>query len=303
MGSGQSTSSSSSGGGQKPTPIDVTDNVSQTAYTVASNIYKKRAVIIGINYNNTINQLNGCINDAQSAKELLEEWGFTTILMTENNSGNLYPTGVNILNQLTAEITNLSLGDCLVIYYSGHGDRITDYSNDEISGLDSVIVPVDYDNGLITDDIIREKLLLASSGAKIFSIFDSCNSASVCDLRYNLFDTSYRSNPGDKNSEIILRTKTIENIKYENTNAFIYSLSGCRDDELSVEFSVNGNACGALTYSLISYLKQATPNVNIDTLINNVRSKLISYGLSQNPQIMCGREPNTSLNFANFLNI
>lgn len=306
MGSGQSTSSGGGSDGiNKPSGVDATDNVVETPYTVKPTIYKKRALIIGINYRNTPSELSGCINDATAAKELLESWGFTTTLMTENFSNDLYPTASNILSKITSEIATLVSGDSLVIYYSGHGARVRDSNGDEVSGLDSVIVPVNYSAaGFIADDVIRSKLANAPSGSKVFAVFDSCNSASVCDLRFNLFDTSYRENPGVRDSELIVRNKVIENTNYANTNAEIYSLSGCRDDQVSIETSVNGVRTGALSYCLISYLKQATPNVSLETLISNVRSKLISiFKTAQIPQIMSGKEPNVNQNFADFLNI
>jgi hypothetical protein len=71
---------------------------------------------------------------------------------------------------------SLDNNDTLVIYYSGHGSLVNDTNNDELSGKDSVIVPIDYKSaGYIKDDTIRIELLKATKG-NVFCVFDSCNS-------------------------------------------------------------------------------------------------------------------------------
>jgi len=216
MGSGHSTSSSSS---NVSPPTNISDSINETPYTINSTSYNKKALLIGINYTGTSNRLHGCINDSQNMKTLLENWGFTTTIMNDTSSGGLYPTKTNILTQMQNLITSLSSNDIGVIYYSGHGTRVMDTNGDEISNLDSVIVPINLN--FIIDDEIRNILTQAVSNSKVFCVFDSCNSGSVCDLRYNVFDTSYKENPGDKSSSLIYRNKVIENTNYPNTNAHL----------------------------------------------------------------------------------
>lgn len=303
MGSGQSTST--------PSSSNSVSNVSETVitanYTPGSGTGARKALLIGINYTGTINRLYGCINDVNNVRDYLVSLGYDNsniTMMNDNSSGELYPTKDNILTQMQNIITSLASGDSLVIYYSGHGSQITDTSGDELSGLDQVIIPINYSSaGVIKDDEIRSKLVLAASGVKIFAGYDSCNSGSVCDLRYNYFDTSYRDNPGDNSSNLVMRTNFAINSNYPETAATVISLSGSRDAELSAEFYVNGVASGALTYALLSYLKINTPRVYFADLLQGVRSRLSGWGLSQNPEIMCGRTLDETMHFSDLINV
>jgi len=309
MGSGQSTPQQNSSNISSSNIVPVGE-IPVTPYSINSTTSKKYALVIGMNYTGTSFSLNGCIPDANNINNLLNEWGFETTLMTDNTGGNLYPTKNNILSQITSHISKLASGDILVIYYSGHGSRVTDNNGDEISGLDSCIVPVDVSSvGYIRDDDIRTKLTAAPSGSNIFATFDSCNSGSVCDLIYCYFDTSYRGSLEQKitslsTTDFISRIDFITNPNYHETNANIISLSGCRDDELSLEFvNRNGVFGGALTYCILWTLRTQTPNISIATFLLNVRSKLKTLGFGQNPSLMAGREINTDDLLNNFLKI
>lgn len=309
MGSGQSTPQQNSSTNSSSNTVSVS-SIPITPYTVNTTNSKKYALVVGINYKGTNFSLNGCINDANNIKNLLNEWGFETTLMTDNTGGNLYPTKNNILSQLQSHISKLENDDIFVIYYSGHGTRVNDSNGDEISGLDSCIVPINVNSvGYITDDTIRSELVKAVSGSNIFAAFDSCNSGSVCDLRYCYFDTSYRGSLEQKISNLsttdfISRTDVITNTKYTDTNANIISLSGSRDDELSLEFvNQDGVSGGALTYCILWTFRTQTPNISIATFLLNVRSKLKTLGFGQNPSLMSGKTLNTNDLLNNFLKI
>lgn len=310
MGSGQSTPQQNSNNSINPSNIVPVGEIPVTPYSVNSTTGRKYALVIGINYTGTNFSLNGCIPDANNIKNLLNEWGFETTLMTDNTGGNLYPTKNNIISQITANITKLTSDDILVIYYSGHGARITDQNGDELSGLDSCIVPINVSSvGYIKDDEIRTELVKATSGSNVFTVFDSCNSGSVCDLRYCYFDTSYRGSLEQtiaslSTTDFISRTDVITNNKYTETNANVISLSGSRDDELSLEFvNQNGVSGGALTYCILWTLRTQTPNISIATFLSNVRSKLKTLGFGQNPSLMSGKTLNTDSLLNSFLKI
>ena len=60
---------------------------------------KKNALLIGINYINTSNQLNGCISDTSDVNNLLQQHKFNSIkIITDNTTTK--PTKNNILNEL-----------------------------------------------------------------------------------------------------------------------------------------------------------------------------------------------------------
>lgn len=307
MGSGGSKPSSSSGGIDKPLNDLLLGNFTEQSYTPTPQPGSRKAFIVGINYTGTKNQLNGCINDANNIKALLSSWGFSIdYFMTEFESGVNYASKANILTNLTNFINSLAPGDTAFIQYSGHGSLINDTSGDEISGKDSVIVPMDYtSSGFIVDDNIRTILVLAKAGVNIFAVFDSCNSGSVCDFRYNLFDTSYRSDPTTKlrvfdENAWVQRQDIITNNKYSETDANIISLSGCKDNQFSYEVSYNGQRGGALSIVIMTILKSLTPNILIPTLLFNIQTVLNKI---QTPSLMCSNAFDVDVSLASFLKI
>lgn len=309
MGSGSSKPNNSSNNSlDKPINNLLLNGLVSNPITLSAPSGAKKAILIGSNYTGTINQLSGCINDVNEWKTLLTSWGFTIdYFMTDLESGINYASKDNILNNLTTFINSLNSGDVGFIYYSGHGTMVVDEANgDEISGKDSVIVPADYKTaGLIIDDVIRSKLIQAKTGVNIFAGFDSCDSGSVCDLRYNLFDTSYRSDPTissrvfDINSWI-LRQQVITNTKYIETAANIISFSGCKDGAFSYEASYNGKPYGALSITLIKVLQNSISNITIPNLVTTVKGVL--NGL-QVPSLMTGNAFETDIRFRDFLKI
>lgn len=307
MGSGGSKPSSSSGGIDKPLNQLLVNNLNEVVYTPTSQPGNRKAFIVGINYTGTKNQLNGCINDANNIRTLLNSWGFSIdYFMTEFESRANYASKSNILVNLTNFINSLNSGDTAFIQYSGHGSLINDTNGDEISGRDSVIVPMDYtSSGFIVDDNIRSILVQAKSDVNIFAVFDSCNSGSVCDFRYNLFDTSYRGDPTRKLrtfdlSDWIQRQDVIVNSNYSETNANIISLSGCKDNQFAYEIEYNGQRGGALSIVLIKLLKHFTPTLKIPDLLSDIRFAL--NGL-QTPSLMSSNSFETDVSLSSFLKI
>jgi hypothetical protein len=312
MGSGSSTLSNVTDYSKPDTGSSGSSNSTfeTTPYTVNIQSGQKIAILMGNNYTGTNNELRGCIADTTRMKEMLQSWGFTCIVMTDLESGSLKVTRQNILNILDVTLSGLDTNDTCIVYYSGHGSLLNDTSGDEGSfGKDSVIIPIDYKtSGIITDDTIRQQLLKATKG-NAFCIFDSCNSGSVCDLRYNIFSSIYRAivslhpvlNPENW-------TKTFsfaENTNYAETNTNILSLSGSRDSQFSFEIQdASGNFGGALTFALISVLRKETPSVLISDLFAKVKTKLASWGITnQNPQLMSGKTFDETFTFSNYMRI
>jgi hypothetical protein len=243
-------------------------------------------------------------------KDMLTTWGFTCTVMTDLASNDLKVTRQNILDKFNSFLTTLDTNDTLVIYYSGHGALETDTSGDEGSfGKDSVIIPIDYTTaGFIRDDTIRTELLKASKG-NVFCFFDSCNSGSVCDLRYNIFSSIYRT---IINLNPIFDPKTwaktftfATNTNYPETNTNVLSLSGSRDSQFSYEIrDTSGNYGGAMTFALISVLRKETPSILLSELFSKVNVKLASWGITaQNPQFMSGKTFDETFTFSNYMRI
>ncbi|KAH8704996.1 peptidase C14, caspase domain-containing protein [Talaromyces proteolyticus] len=156
---------------------------------------RKKAVIIGINYFGTDNQLKGCINDAFNVREyLIQERGFSPhpndMVMLTDEPKNLgtpfYPTGANLMAAFGWLVSCNNAGDSLWLSYSGHGSQVRDPDGDRESGLDDTICPVDFkQNGQISSDTLHKALVsLVSPYCRLTILFDCCHSGSAVELPY-----------------------------------------------------------------------------------------------------------------------
>jgi hypothetical protein len=298
MGSGSSTLSSPSSLGLFPT------------FVSSAVPGKNKALVMGCNYSGTDNKLQGCIADSNRVIALLTPWGFTCTQMTDLASGDLKMTKANILAKLSEFLSTLAADEYLIIYYSGHGALVTDTSGDEDGGSDSVIVPVDHlTAGIIKDDEIRLELLKATAG-KVFCFFDSCNSGSICDLRFNILSSTYRSiistkrfyDPKEWNTVF----KLFENTNYAPTNTQVLSLSGSRDSQLAFEIFDNKSKSfgGVMTFAALEVLKTNTPKIKITDFASKVIALVNSWGYSsQTPQLMSGQTFDQDTLFSNYIGV
>lgn len=152
---------------------------------------RKKAVIIGICYNNTRYKLKGCINDAKCMKYLLiNRFKFpeNEILMLTEEERDPYriPTKQNIRMAMAWLVAGCRAGDSLVFHYSGHGSQQRDYDGDEVDGKDETLCPLDFEtNGMIVDDEINDTIVKPiPRGAKLHAIIDACHSGTMLDLPF-----------------------------------------------------------------------------------------------------------------------
>jgi hypothetical protein len=238
---------------------------------------RKFALLVGINYKNTVNELYGCINDTNNIRDLLnQKYGYNNFtFLTDNN--NKKPTQQNILNEFTNLLTNAAPGDSLFFLYSGHGTFSADLNGDELDGQDELIVPIDatsISNCIIDDEfnkIIQDNL---KPGVKLFALFDSCHSGSILDLKYTY------------------NTNVVNNPNVVETVGQVFMISGCRDDQTSDDAVINTGKklinTGAMTYSFLKTIEQEGKNVTIKKLIETILIKLNDGGFTQTPLFSCG---------------
>jgi len=269
----------------------------------------KYGLIIGISYTGTERHLPGTINDVQTMKSQLKEWNFYdyNVMVLSEKSG-IQPTGFNITKAFSDFCIKLAPGDTGIIYYSGHGSRVKSKMFQE---AETCIVPLDHHKtGMINSETIRYYLNKITSGVNVLCVFDSCNSGSICDLKYHIYDTSYRNditvklNRFDYNEWILRQNinelETRHGMKLIDTNANIVSISGCWDDQYSYDLGKNG----ALTYIFLSILKKySLQTLKLKHLLQDVRGGIISLRLFQNPQMMFGKNIDTNILLKDFLNL
>lgn len=238
-----------------------------------SDIINKKALLIGINYVGTQYELYGCINDVNTVENTITGLGFNNITKLTDETEQK-PTRDNIINELTNILANSSSGDLIFLLYSGHGSNVVDRSGDETDGRDEVIVPLDLK--LITDDLLKSVIQNnLKEGVTLFAMFDSCNSGTVLDLRYQ-----YLSNPNVDN--------VVEQVKNTETEGNVIMISGCRDDQYSYETVNNNEVNGAMT-SAFNTILTSNPNATWTELFKNVRSLLKSNNFPQIVQMSSGK--------------
>ena len=246
----------------------------------------KKALLVGINYNNSQYELNGCINDVMLMKEKLIKRGYkenNIILLTDYDvSSSILPTKETILNELTIILKSSKPGDLIFFHFSGHGSYVLDKNKDEIDGCDEMIVTCDF-KGIVDDELNKIITTNLNREAIFVGLFDSCFSGSILDLKYTYYDSTQNN-------------KLVVNNTYNNTNANIISISGCQDNQTSADACFNGTYEGALTQSFLSCLNDKE-NQTWKEILQNVRSKLKSSGFTQIPQLSSGKyiDINTNL--------
>ena len=232
----------------------------------------KKALLVGINYTGTSNELFGCINDANCIKERISTIGFTSINSITDLTAKK-PTRDNILSEFRNLLINSRAGDLLFFLYSGHGSYALDRNGDESDGYDELIVTSDLKG--ITDDelktIIQQNL---KQDVTLFAMFDSCFSGTMLDLRYQYMDS-------------LNYDKYTENNKQAVTVGNVFMISGCTDNQTSADAVFNNKANGAMTWYLLESLKQK-PNDSWRELVKNMRDLLKTSEFDQIPQFSSG---------------
>jgi hypothetical protein len=223
----------------------------------------RRGLLVGINYIGTPNRLYGCINDINNIGSYLYTSRNYNSFIVMTDYSTIKPTRSNIIAGFNALLKGAVAGDELWFHYSGHGSLLRDTNGDEESGADSCICPIDFArSGFISDDIIRNNLAaLVPKGVRLYIVLDACHSGTGCDLRYKYDDASYLTNKMAKMpenyiaSEWSLQQTNYEFKRYNKTSGEVFCISGCQDTQTSADAYMNGQPTGALTYILLTCLR------------------------------------------------
>ena len=222
----------------------------------------RRALLVGINYTGTSQQLYGCINDINNMGSYLQKVRKYNSFIVMTDMSTIKPTRSNIIAGFSELLQGTKSGDELWFHFSGHGTLIHDASRDEESGKDSCICPIDFmRSGYITDDIIRNNLAaLVPKGVRLYIVLDACHSGTGCDLRYKYDDSSYLTNriatlPAKYiTTDWSLQQTNYEFKRYSKTAGEVFCISGCQDEQTSADAFLEGQASGVVTYLLLNCL-------------------------------------------------
>lgn len=162
--------------------------VVQPSVTLPATTGTRRALLVGINYYNTDNELYGCIEDVENVSAALKETldydaANITVLTDDEPLMANRPTHANIRAALTALIAATQAGDVAFVWYSGHGTQIRNFSAP--SGFSNAWYPLDGSSaGLLLETDLQDIVSDAPAGAKVFVGSDCCHSGTLLDLKF-----------------------------------------------------------------------------------------------------------------------
>jgi len=109
----------------------------------------RKALLIGINYIGTQNQLRGCINDVLNVKHfIIQRYGFKegdiVVLTDDTQNPASRPTKQNMARAMQWLVQGAQPQDSLFFHYSGHGGQSVDWNSEQDDVYDEVIYPVDF---------------------------------------------------------------------------------------------------------------------------------------------------------------
>ncbi|KAI8810261.1 caspase domain-containing protein [Cladochytrium replicatum] len=251
---------------------------------------RKKALLIGINYPGTKAELKGCINDVRNVYRLLTtRFGYKDtrecmLVLTDEGQKDpqKLPTKQNMLSGFTWLVRDTKPGDSLYLHFSGHGSQQKDNDGDELDGLDDTLVPLDYKKaGMIVDDDLNALLLQSlPSGVQLSVFFDCCHSGTALDLPY-IYDQNgtLARTPSTYGAKV--------DVSQKKSAAHVVMFSGCKDEQTSADASIQGEATGAMTHSLLAAMKSdELPTYR--ELLKRMLELLRKKGYSQVPQLSSG---------------
>lgn len=312
-------------------------NINQTnqQFSYSQCTGRRKALIIGINYLGSKNELRGCINDAHNIFNFLTtRYGYSPddiVILTDDQQNMVsVPTRANMLRAMHWLVKDAKPNDSLFFHYSGHGGLTKDLDGDEESGYDSVIYPVDFEvSGHIVDDEMHEIMVRPlPQGVRLTALFDSCHSGSVLDLPYCYSTKGVIKEPnmwkdvgsdglqaamayatGNKVALISSLTSIAGVVKNSMTNnvdrdrvrqykfsaADVIMFSGSKDDQTSADAVEDGKNIGAMSWAFITVLTQQ-PQQSYLSLLQNMRQELAGK-YTQKPQLSASHPIDVNLQF------
>lgn len=277
-------------GGGKPDTASAEDPPEPPADPVTGT---KKALLVGINYLGTSNELGGCINDVRNQlKVLTENYEFSEdniLLLTEDQGDDSkLPTAENIRAGFTWLFDGVSEGDELVFHYSGHGSQMSDKTGSEPDGKNECICPLDCQKGwpdyiILDNEIFNTFYQGLPDGVKCVCIFDCCHSGTISDLQCTKAFTlepedqaRWMDPPEDVAAELAEleskepgeATREVADRDASNSAKQLWTFSGCQDNQTSADATIGGVRQGALTWGFIKALTELgwkTPYVDLLT--------------------------------------
>lgn len=220
-----------------------------------------RSLHIGLNrvdaqaYGGWSGDLKACEFDASDMRDICAARGFTTSQLLTPAA-----TSEAVLAALDEAAAELVAGDVFVVSYSGHGGQMPDTTGDEPDKLDETWVLYDRQ---VLDDELYAKWAAFAEGVRVVVLSDSCHSGSVVKAQLavagdrGLLSDVYaegRFMPWDDNARDNAQRQALYDSVRQATpaegrarlRARVLLLSGCQDNQTSMDGEQNGAFTGAL---------------------------------------------------------
>ena len=215
---------------------------------------RRRSLHIGLNrvdpdqYGGWDGALSGCVNDAHAMRDVASGRGFEPEVLTDDAA-----TIAAVRDRFDDAAAQLDAGDFFFLTFSGHGGQITDRTGEEPDSLDETWCL--YDTELV-DDSLFGALCTFKRGVRVFVMSDSCHSETV--TRGPRLRTRAAGRPGHKAKLAPLEATHAEFTKNRdvyaaqstwwtprsrvpsNADANVVLISGCQDQQTSLDGPVNG---------------------------------------------------------------
>jgi len=249
---------------------------------------KVHGLFIGINdYPGSDIDLGGCVNDANDWRSSCSQAASTVMLIDSE------ATRATILSQTKAVLSRLSVGDWAIITFSGHGSWIPDRDGDEPDGRDEVLVPHDYWNPIV-DDEIHQLLQDRPAGSRVLFVTDACSSGTVyrmfnpvaCRAKVRFMDPHRMLNQDDR--EVHTHAERIAGrivVPKATISPGVVHLAGCQDTEYCYDAVFDDRPNGAFSRVALDALKAMKRNITFQSWYNRIRKSLPSYDYPQRPKL------------------
>lgn len=237
------------------------DNVVSYYNTDHSN---RNAMSIGLNYSGTNFALSGPETDSNFIEDTLSGLGYGVNVVSDSNVNEK-----GILGNLEKLLNN---NGRLFFHYSGHGGQSNRDSGerDEIADNKDEFLVGRFGNSVYDDalnDTVRKNI---NKGSALFVLIDACNSATSFDLKY-------------KYDHVTKNTTTVSN-RSPISGSSVVMISGCRDNQTSVEFMTSVGYQGALSMKFREIIEEESwETYTWKQFVGRLWAKL--GGFSQKPQL------------------
>lgn len=135
------------------------------------------ALLVGLNYKNSIHELGGAENDAVLMKEtLVAQCGVPQRNVVVVNKG--FSTATI---EAAVARANAAKAAQFWFFFAGHGQQVASKGAEEEDGKNECIV-AGRDLARVSDDVLRRLLSRLHRGCTAIAIFDCCHSTSMLDL-------------------------------------------------------------------------------------------------------------------------